>query len=147
MKFFFCILSLLGLWHYLQVTDLQALLRGSLAWSEFSARMQLSEMPLPLPVMCIALFVVPPFFFLSCLVANCVRLSRPVRKRLFIAACVAGALFLPLLLRCCPPIPRDICVLLVLWAISLWFERKEPTAMNPPAAEAGGSPRNDGANH
>ena len=139
MKFFFCILSLLGLLHYLQVTNMLALFCGSLAWNEFCSRLPLSEMPVPKFLWYIALFVIPPFFYLSCLTTHCVRLSRLVRKRLFIGACVGVALFMPLLLRSFPAIPRDICVLLVLWAISLWFERKAVAGM----PEGGGESEHD----
>ncbi|MBS1372342.1 MAG: hypothetical protein HPZ91_20560 [Lentisphaeria bacterium] len=129
MKFFFCILALLGMWRYFIVTGLSSLIRGTISWDEFCGRFsRLPEAPVSGIVMYAVLWVVPPFFYLSCLVANCGRFSRLVRMRLFIVACVAGALFMPLLLRSYPQMPRDACVLLVLWAISLWLERKGDSA-------------------
>ena len=134
MKVFFCILSLLGLWRYCIVTGLASLVRGTTTWEEFCDRFsRLPEAPVPGIVLYAVLWIVPLFFYLSCLVSNIVNLSWIMKKRLFLVACVSGALFMPLLLRSYPQMPRDACVLLVLWAISLWFEQKEAAARQQPS--------------
>lgn len=125
MKIFLSILSILGFWHYFIVTGLLSLIRGTTTWAEFCNRFtRLSDAPALGILLYTLLWIAPPILYLSCLIANIANLSWQIKKRLFILACVSGILFLPWLYKSYTPMLRDGSILLILWAISLWIERK-----------------------